>query len=295
MDRAEYEKCREEKEHTGLFFPYNTYLCSIPQDFSSVPLHWHEEMELIVIKKGRGKVTVDRETRRVKAGDIVVVIPGQLHAIGQDGRDRMEYENIIFRLELLYSEREDVCTAEFFRPFGDGRIIYPAWIDGTKAHHGKMAECIREIDQLSRERPKGYQIGIKSCLGRFFFLMFSSEEGREDHEMNEKSMERTKKILTRIEETYFLPVTVEEMAEFMGLSQSHFMKFFKQQLGMPFVKYLNEYRLSKAANQLAATSEDVLIIAMNAGFTNISYFNRLFRKKFQMTPLQYRKLQKEEH
>ncbi|MFQ9151152.1 MAG: hypothetical protein ACLR6B_05925 [Blautia sp.] len=52
MRDSEYKNFREGKKHTEVTFPYNTYLCSIPLDFSSVPVHWHEEMELIVVKKG---------------------------------------------------------------------------------------------------------------------------------------------------------------------------------------------------------------------------------------------------
>lgn len=51
MRDFEYETFREDKKHTEVAFPYNTYLCSIPLDFSSVPVHWHEEMEFIVVKR----------------------------------------------------------------------------------------------------------------------------------------------------------------------------------------------------------------------------------------------------
>ena len=69
----------------------------------------------------------------------------------------------------------------------------------------------------------------------------------------------------------------------------HFMKFFKKHMGVPFVCYLNDYRLTMAARALAETQEDVLTVALDAGFPNVSYFNRLFKRKFQMTPLEYRK------
>ena len=101
MRDFEYETFREDKKHTEVAFPYNTYLCSIPLDFSSVPVHWHEEMELIVVKKGRGLVTLDRESRLLEAGQAVIVLQGQHHGIRQYQQERMEYENIIFRLEML--------------------------------------------------------------------------------------------------------------------------------------------------------------------------------------------------
>ena len=49
MNISEYQNYHETKSHTSSEFPYNTYLCSIPLDFALVPLHWHSELELIVI------------------------------------------------------------------------------------------------------------------------------------------------------------------------------------------------------------------------------------------------------
>jgi len=68
MNLNEYQNYHETKSHTVSEFPYNTYLCSIPLDFSLVPLHWHAEFELIVIKKGRGLVSVDLNRQPVSAG-----------------------------------------------------------------------------------------------------------------------------------------------------------------------------------------------------------------------------------
>ena len=58
MNSLEYENYMETKAHADPFFPYNTYLCSIPLDFNAVPLHWHPYMEIIYIKKGKGNVTL---------------------------------------------------------------------------------------------------------------------------------------------------------------------------------------------------------------------------------------------
>ena len=58
----------EMKEHAGKDFPFNIYPCSIPADFSQVPVHWHEDMEIIAVKKGRGMVTVDMEPMKPGRG-----------------------------------------------------------------------------------------------------------------------------------------------------------------------------------------------------------------------------------
>ena len=289
MRDFEYETFREDKKHTEVAFPYNTYLCSIPLDFSSVPVHWHEEMEFIVVKKGRGLVTLDRESRLLEAGQAVIVLPGQLHGIRQYQQERMEYENIIFRLEMLLPKEGDVCGPKFLEPYRDGKLLYPAWIDGSALYHEEMLECIRKMDELSEQRPRGYPLAVKGWLFQFFFLLFSQVEPTLAEEGREKSLDKMKRILRRIEVDYGKPLSIKEMAEFSGFSESHFMKFFKNHMGVPFVCYLNDYRLTMAARALAETQEDVLTVALDAGFPNVSYFNRLFKRKFQMTPLEYRK------
>lgn len=289
MRDFEYETFREDKKHTEVAFPYNTYLCSIPLDFSSVPVHWHEEMELIVVKKGRGLVTLDRESRLLEAGQAVIVLPGQLHGIRQYQQERMEYENIIFRLEMLLPKEGDVCGPKFLEPYRDGKLLYPAWIDGSALYHEEMLECIRKMDELSEQRPRGYPLAVKGWLFQFFFLMFSRVEPTLAEEGREKSLDKMKRILRRIEVDYGKPLSIKEMAEFSGFSESHFMKFFKNHMGVPFVSYLNDYRLTLAARALARDRRTVLTVAMDVGFSNVSYFNRLFKKKFRMTPLEYRK------
>ena len=201
----------------------------------------------------------------------------------------MEYENIIFRLEMLLPKEGDVCGPKFLEPYRDGKLLYPAWIDGSALYHEEMLECIRKMDELSEQRPRGYPLAVKGWLFQFFFLLFSRVEPTLAEEGREKSLDKMKRILRRIEVDYGKPLSIEEMAEFSGFSESHFMKFFKNHMGVPFVSYLNDYRLTMAARALAEGQEDVLTIAMDAGFPNVSYFNRLFKKKFRMTPLEYRK------
>ena len=64
MNILEYENYQEKISHGNPLFPYITYLCSIPLDFSYVPIHWHDEMEIIYIKKGHGIITVDSHNTR---------------------------------------------------------------------------------------------------------------------------------------------------------------------------------------------------------------------------------------
>ena len=84
-------------------------------------------------------------------------------------------------------------------------------------------------------------------------------------------------------------LTIEDMANVSGFSSSHFMKYFKNNMGQSFIDYLNDYRLTMASRMLLASTDAVLMVAQEAGFDNMSYFNRIFKRKFGLTPREYRK------
>ncbi len=86
-------------------------------------------------------------------------------------------------------------------------------------------------------------------------------------------------------------ITIEDIANEVGLSQSHFMKYFKNTMGTSFVDYLNEYRLTMASRLLISSDSSILAIASEVGFENLSYFNRIFKKRFGQTPREYRRRQ----
>ena len=119
---------QEKKRHGGAGFDFNIYPCTIPVDFPQVALHWQSSMELLFVKKGIGLVQAGLERLDAAAGDIFVFAPGVLHGIYGVG-ERMEYENIIFSLELL-SGTEDLCTERYLLPLQAGRI-YGAALDVT--------------------------------------------------------------------------------------------------------------------------------------------------------------------
>ena len=144
MSIAEYENYQEKKSHGALTFPYTTYPCSIPLDFSRVPLHWHDEMELVYIKKGQGIITVDFITYEMSAGDILVILPGQLHSIEQKKGDSMEYENIIFQLDMLFPRQEDLCVNKYFLPLLQRQIEIPVYLTPEWEDYEKAAEIAKE-------------------------------------------------------------------------------------------------------------------------------------------------------
>ena len=289
MNLNEYQNYREVKSHTTAGFPYNTYLCSIPKDFPQVPLHWHAELELIVIKKGRGIVSVDLEKRSVTSGDIILIRPGQLHSIEQDQGYFMEYENIIMKPDLLISGENDLCAIRFIYPFINGEIPSDTYLTPAVSYYKDVSECIRQIDLLCDTKTEGYQLAVKGLLFQFFFLLISNRQKKETASVSQtKSLEKMKTILKYVEEHYDEHITIDDMAALTYYSKSHFMKFFKQHMGTGFIDYLNDYRLTMAERLLKSSDSPVLEIAAQSGFDNLSYFNRIFKRKYGISPGKWR-------
>ena len=288
MNTLTYENLHETKKHVSFQFPYNTYLCSIPLDFTQVPLHWHNDVEIIVIKKGCGIISVDTKPRVVKAGDIVLVRPGQLHSISQHGKDCMEYENILFQTSLLYSADSDPRTVGYFQPYFSLEYELPWLFDDTCFFHEALSSCIDAIDDLCSKRPDYYELSVKGHLFHFFYLLFSSQ-GAPVTFNRDKSLDKVKQIVSYIESHYTEPITVQSTADYLGFSESHFMRYFKETMGTSFVDYLRDYRLTIASRLLTTSDSSILDIAAESGFENLSYFNRVFKQKYSMTPRQFRK------
>lgn len=289
MNILEYENYHEKKSHGDPQFPYNTYLCSIPFDFTQVPLHWHDELELIYIKKGTGIITVDFTPYRVSAGTVALIIPGQLHSIEQSAQESMEYENIIFHPDILISKKTDACNTDFLAPLLSGTLSVPLLYTPDSLHYAEIVACLDANDDISRTNPAGYQLFIKSQLFMLFFILTGKCATNERPKKDYKSLEKMKLILKYVENHYMDKITIEEIANEAGLSQSHFMKYFKNTMGTSFIDYLNEYRLTMASRLLMSSDSSVLAIASEVGYENLSYFNRTFKKRFAMTPREYRK------
>ena len=278
----------ETKEHAGKSFPFNIYPCSIPLDFSQVPVHWHEEMEIISVKKGRGTVTVDMKPFPVSAGDAIAVFPGQLHGISRRGADAFEHENIIFFPDMPKGPGSDFCNTAFLDPIGAETISGPIHFSSASPEGALFSSHIEQLDTICEQRPYGYQLAVKSLLFQLLYDI-SCHELWKERKKPSASRDRMKQLLGYIEEHYGEKITIQQAASLCGYSSSHFMKYFKKYTGMAFIEYLNDYRLTAAGHKLLNAKASVTSIAQGCGFDNLSYFNRLFRQKYGLSPRQYRR------
>lgn len=284
MNQIEKNKYHETKSHSSEEFLFNTYPCSIPTDFPSVPLHWHNDMELIVIKHGSAKVTLNLTPHQLSAGDILVVLPENLHSIDCAIGDKLEYENIIFKKELLSFATNDITMSKYLTPFFNGDFPIVTHVHMGYSFYSHFVKIINTMDVLCDKKEFGYQLAIKSCLLELIHIMIRHPPKTEENKKSEKSVDKIKEILTYMEQHYTEEISIEKIAEICHYSPSHFMKFFKNHMGTSFIKYLNDFRLIKARTRILTTEESILEIAGDCGFNNLSHFNRQYKKKYGITP-----------
>ncbi len=97
-----------------------------------------------------------------------------------------------------------------------------------------------------------------------------------------------KRVLTKIRNDYSKPLTLDDLAKEAHLNSQYFCRAFKELTGKPPIDYLNYYRIECAAEQLRLSDLSVTEVALSCGFNDLSYFNRMFKRRKNMTPTQYR-------
>ena len=85
------------------------------------------------------------------------------------------------------------------------------------------------------------------------------------------------------------PISLKEIATLYRKNEKYVGRLFKKETGKSFAEYCNDLRLERAAQLISQGAGSVISVAMECGFNNISYFNRLFRKKYGVSPTAYRK------
>ena len=131
------EKC----QHGSIQVPYSYYDCGIPDYFTSVPLHWHSEMELNYIKSGNGFFKYEDQTISAKPGDIFLIQPNVLHAIMSDEHSSFFYDTIVFHQNMLVGSYDDRCYTDILLSIVSSRrrVLVPV----SPAPRGIMNSMIR--------------------------------------------------------------------------------------------------------------------------------------------------------
>ena len=118
---------------------------------------------------------------------------------------------------------------------------------------------------------------------------FSTSVLPPDKKSDRLTANRLRDIISYVEEHYQEPVTLQDAADLAGLGKEAFCRFFKKNIGMSFLRYLNEVRATHIYHDLVNTEDPVSYIMERNGFTNQKLFNRTFKELYGTTPSAVRK------
>jgi len=100
--------------------------------------------------------------------------------------------------------------------------------------------------------------------------------------------QRINKVITYILENYQNSIQLTHLAEIAHMQPQSLSRFFKKQLQKTIQDYITEIRISHATKELLHSDKSIVEISFEAGFSNLSNFNRLFKRRIGKTPREYR-------
>jgi AraC-like DNA-binding protein len=282
MDQKPWYQIRKAESSFPFLFRDNT--------FCNFNFHWHELLEFVYILKGKIKVSVDGKIYNTVQGDMVFINSGVIHGF-LDGTTDAVISTYQVGLELFDQALMDLYDK------GTGKLVFSrktiVSLGEDKELYRKLQKLILSIREEYYARKQGFHLAIRSRLYDLALVFLREipereplpgERGRRKY--NQQTLER---VFTYIHKNFSDPdVTLEGAADVAALSKFYFTRYFKQQTGQTFHRYLNRIRIDKAKEYLIETDKTIMDISLLCGFSNLSTFNRLFRLYGGITPSSYR-------
>ena len=242
------------------------------------PLHWHNAVEIILPLVNPMTAVCDGTEYTVCERDILLIPAGTLHSLStRQGR----------RLIMLVDDRcfSDNPALSVLRPMLDSPVFVRHSDDRELSD--QLCSLLTEIYTLYRSRKDMAEVYIYLKL---LTLLVRIKEYRSDTGSEDAFDDSFGAVLRYIEQNYASPITLDELAERAGYSKYHFSRMFKRRCHTSFVNYLNRRRIRAA--ELLLVNEDISVTdaAMQAGFSSLTTFNRVFREYKNCTPTEFRRL-----
>ncbi|MBK8567334.1 MAG: AraC family transcriptional regulator [Saprospiraceae bacterium] len=253
------------------------------------PFHFHPEIELTHILKGRGKRMVGRQVTDFEEGDMVLLGSNLPHTWTSD---EVEGDNFAAAQVVIQFKKEFLGTA-----FWEIPEMTTVNVLLEKAKHGiKINGKTRElVSKLMNKNPVPSPARKLVHLLDVLMLIADCDECEAiesdfmEFPLTTQDTERFRMVYAYLAENYRSEVTLETIAAVANLSPTSFCRFFKKIARLTFVEALTKFRVNHAANLLASSDKAVSEICFESGFNNISYFNKSFKSSLKVSPVVYRK------
>ncbi|AOM76027.1 transcriptional regulator [Pedobacter steynii] len=251
------------------------------------PLHYHEEYELNLILHAKGaKRIVGDHIDTIEDAELVFIGPNLYHA---------------WFTHQCKSEEILEITIQFHKDLFDERLLKRNQLNFIsnmfeRSQKGILfsAETIERLSPrlLSLNQKKGFDSVLELfsilhdlSISRNMRTLSNSSFNNEQFNYNSRRIE---KAFDYMNANYNRGISLEEVAKVASMPEVSFSRFIKKRTGSTFIDSLNEIRLGHATKLLISSTQTIAEIAYKCGFNNISNFNRIFKKKKNCTPKEFR-------
>lgn len=288
MDRE--GKFLENREHGDMFLPLNIYDSREEGYVSSINAHWHKEAELTLVMEGELIFKVNKNIYHASKGDVIIISPYNIHSVKLINPKECFCLTIVFDLSMLKSSSQFGISYKYIDPVLEGKRDITGFIPSSDKDN-IFGEIIKKITDLFVSKDFGYELEINSKLFKFLYNMYRKYEGQYNNEksIGGKCVKNMTNAIHYICEHYNEKITIKELASIANYSESYFMHYFKEITNLSVMEYVIKIRLVKALELLTETELSITEISGELGFNSVSYFNKLFKKQFKLTPIKYRK------
>jgi len=252
------------------------------------PLHYHEEIELNFIHNAKGAQRI--------IGDHIEEVPEyELALIGpnlQHGWFTNKCKSTDIK-EITIQFHRDLFQEKFLQrnQMSFIRTMFERSLRGILFSEETARTMMPRLEQLSQKQGFKSVLELMSILddlstsGNIRILSDMAFRSKEPLSYNSRRIESVMKYLHT---SYHKEIALAELAKLVGMTEVSLCRFFKTRTGKTIIDTLNEIRLGNATRMLIETTQSVNEVAYNCGFNNLSNFHRIFKKKKNCTPNEFR-------
>lgn len=251
------------------------------------PLHFHEELELNFIKNAGG-------AKRVIGDHVAEIVDIELALVGSNLQhgwftNKCKGKSIH---EITIQFHRDLFDEKFLQRNQMSFIknLFQRSSRGVLFSKATSLEIMPRIMDLTQKHGFDSVLELMSILhdlsiSRNFRTLSDASFNKEIPSYNSRRIE---KIMEFVNNNFSQNITLGDAAKLAGMAEVSLSRFFKLRTGKTFVDTLNDVRLGNASRMLIDTTQSINEIAYKCGFNNMSNFNRIFKKKKDSTPKDFR-------
>lgn len=281
-----YFELKENKPHGTKDDPFSTYHIENAGRSFQIPVHWHDEFEIIYVRSGFLTVSISGESYIGKTGDAFVVSPGNLHLMGSQ-TGIVDYYTFLFPLKYISFRTDDMLDEKLLEPLNSGHLMICPRVNDTAK---ELCEQLIEIYEAKKDESESKittQVRTKIILLQFILEMWKKGFVIENDTSGRNTVE--KEMVSYIQQNFTGKISLREFGEQFHLSEKYISRYFKEHFHITLSQYVTYLRLEHAKQLLQDTDIPVTDVAMQSGYQNVSYFIRSFQKAYAVSPLKYRK------